>query len=508
MASANSPQALFNVEVEANAAALLLVNGKEIWGEFHLNDRLDWSPAYRPIWDQLKLALDSTPQLTLDPLLLSERMRASGIATLEGDFEILPFIEGLTNRFVDKARAGEYARELKRLRVRRELIAETDATKRKLVESPNASFDEMTALVEKGLSSVTTSYYQGEQFENVFGAEFIRVHEERAANPLKAEDMGWMGPFPIINRTLGALAAPGLFITIGARTGNQKSALGFFYNVYLAEKHNLPVLLLDCGEMTIARIRDRAACALSMGRVPLWAVKSGEWKQNKEWRAIMEDDVYPRVTKLRVEYVNIGYLTPKEKVSLIRRYYYNKIGRGNPVAILDDYLKGVEAIGKNSAEYQAVGYYVNDIKNLITQEIPASFWTSVQNNRSGSYQGKKAADIMDSEDQMGLSDRIIQQSDWGFILRFKVPEEMAKEKGLFGNMKLTPVKTREALGKEYEKALRPIKVGSRFASNFYHLESKTFSFVEKGDLRSSLEVLGEAAIDMAQPKVGDKEKGL
>lgn len=503
--STASPQSLYNPEIECNALSILLRAGPAVWGDFHLNDRMDVSSPHRPLWDVIALQLNATPNGSLDPLLLSTKLAGMGITQMEGGFEVFAYLEGLTNRFVETSKAGEYARELKRLRVRRDLIVETEATKRKLIESPNASFEEMTNVMEQGLTKVTTAYHQGEQFENVFGPEFVRVHEERCANPIKAEDMGWMGPFPTINRTLGALSAPGLFVTVGARTGNSKSALGFYHNVWLAERHNLPVLLLDCGEMTIARIRDRAVCALSMGRIPLWAVKSGEWGANKEWRTIMHEDIYPRVAKLRVDFRNIGNLSPKEKVRTIRRYYYQHVGRGNQLLILDDYLKGVEAIGKNSAEHQAVGYYVNDIKDLITTEIQASFWTSVQNNRTGSYQGKKAADITDSEDQMGLSDRIIQQSDWGFILRFKVPEELAKERGLFGNMKLTPCKTREALGKDYERALRPIKVGSRFVGNYFHLDNKVFSFAEKGDLKASLEVLGEAAIDMATPKPeGDK----
>jgi hypothetical protein len=149
---------------------------------------------------------------------------------------------------------------------------------------------------------------------------------------------------------------------------------------------------------------------------------------------------------------------------------------------------------------------VQDVKSLITNEIPASFWTSVQNNRTGSYQGKSAKDITDSEDQMGLSDRIIQQSDWGFILRYKVAEELASEKTLFGNMRLTPVKTRELVGKDYMKALRPVKTpNGKLATNFFHLESRDFHFTEMGDLRKSMEVLGNAQVDLgtddpAKPK--------
>ncbi len=236
--------------------------------------------------------------------------------------------------------------------------------------------------------------------------------------------------------------------------------------------------------------------------MPLWAIASGEWRQNKEWKHIIQDDVWPRVKKLRIDYINIGHLNPREKISCIRRYFYNKVGRGNQFFILDDYLKGIEALGKNNAEHQAIGYYVNDVKNLITQEIPASFWTSVQKNRSGSYQGKRASDITESEDQIGLSDRIIQQSDWGFLLRFKIAEEMGMEKQLFGNMKLSIAKKREIMGKEFEKALRPVKLpDGKFVNEYFNLLNHGFHFTDKGDLRSAMEVLGQAVVDVATDKL-------
>jgi len=487
--------ALYNVEVESSALAILLKD-PTVWADFHLIGRDDFSEANRPVFDIIALQLNATPPGSLDPMLLTERMKAIGITQLVGGVEIFDYLSGLRCRFAEKKEAPAYARELKRLAVRRELIAKMDEAKKALLQDGNATFEDMTAIVERNLTSITTEYHQSDQFINVFDG-FREENERRAANPIDAATMGWMGPFPTINRTLGALTAESLFVCVGARTGNAKSSLGFSYHVHLAETYGMPVLLLDCGEMTRERIRDRAACCLSKGRIPLWAIKSGEWVQNKEWARIMREECYPRADRLRIDHINIGGLSPREKIKLIRRYAYNKVGRGQSFCILDDYLKGIEALGKNTAEYQSIGYYVEDVKNLITNEIPASFWTSVQNNRTGSYQGKKAGDIVDSEDQMGLSDRIIQQSDWGFILRFKVPEEIAAEKGLFGNMKLTCVKSREAMGKEFAKALRPVKLpNGRFVTNAYNLENEGFHFTEKGDLRYMLETLGHAPVTL------------
>ncbi len=501
---------LYSVEIEAHSLALLLQH-PDTWGEFHPNDRGDYSKAHQPLYDILSLQLNSTPPGSVAPIVLAEKLRGLGVTALEGGFAPLEYLEGLLTRYVEVKDAGHLARELKRLTVRRQLIEKMDGARKELVAKPGASFEEMTALVERNLTAVNTGYYRGEVTAKLFEG-YKDINEKRAANPIDASKMGWMGPFELMNRTLGALLDKGLWVTIGARTGQQKSALGFHYHVAMAELHQLPVLILDCGEMTRERVRDRAACCLSKGRIPLWAIKSGEWAQNKAWADIMRGEVYPRVDKILplIDFASVGGLSPREKRQLVLRHAYNRVGRGNPFCILDDYLKGSAALGHNTQEYQTVGYYVEDMKTIITNDIPASFWTSVQENRGGITRGKSAKDIVDSEENLGLSDRIIQQSDWGFGLRFKVAEEEASEKSLFGNMRLTPYKKRELVGKDSAKALQLVKLpNGRLAENYFHLMTAGFAFTEMGDLRSSLEVLGNAQVDLgpddpAKPKV----KGL
>lgn len=490
----SSPQSLYNPEVECHVLSIL-IQFPDTWGDFYLIEDSDWSKTNRSLWSLIKAQLSQTPPASVSPLVLAERAKGYSI-NIEG-IDVLEYTEGLRVRFVQRSDAPGLARELKRISVRRQLVEKASAVQRELVSRPNATFEEMTGIVERTITSIDTDYHRPSEFTNVFES-IIEVTEKRADDPLDASTMGYMGPFSTLNRLCGAICDKGLLVTIGARTGNQKSALGFHYNLYLAEKYNIPILLMDVGEMSLERIQRRAICCMAEGRVPLWAIASGEWRSNKEWKHIIQHECWPRTKKLRIDYINVGNLTVKQKIATIRRYYYQRIGKGNPLGILDDYLKGIEALGKNSNEYQSVGYYVNDIKSLITGELPAWFWTSVQNNRSGIHQGKRASEITDSEDQMGLSDRIIQQSDWGFILRWKTIEEQAAQQSLFGNMKLTPVKTRELLGKDFEKSLRPVKLPTgAFSQNFFNLDSKSFYFTEKGDLHHILNTLGQTGVNMS-----------
>lgn len=488
---------LYQPDVEANALALLLKYGHEIWGEFHLINRFEWSGAHRPLWDIISLQLSSVPQGSLDPLLLSTKLAGAGISSLEGGFAPFDYLEGLTNRYVEKTQASSYARELKRLRVRRDLLGKLDEARKELLQSPNASFEDMTGLVEKELSAVTTAYYRPE-VEPVMGDGLIEVVEKRAANPVKPEDMLYMGPFDSINRTIGPAISPASLAILIARTGTGKSALSFYWCVYVAEKYGLPLLWLDAAEMTVEQLQMRAVCCLSDGRIPLWAVRSGEWDKNPVWRKIVRNEVWPRVKKIQMDYKNVGMMSAREKISFIRRYYFNKVGRSRFLIIGDDYIKGIEAMGGKTAEWQSMGYYIGDVKTLITDEIQAGYWTSLQGNRSIITQGKKASEIVDSgETGASISDRIIQQATVAWLMRYKIPEELAREKDMFGNIVLKKAKLREGYGREYDKIARAMKMpNGTFAENYWNIQGSNFHFTDKGLHSEALEAMGSAKIDL------------
>lgn len=505
-------QALYDQEVEANTAALLLKHGAEIWGEFQMTDTTDWSKPYQPIWDIIHLQLSSTPQGTLEPMLLASKMAGMGHTHLEGGFEVLPYLEGLLNRFPAKEKASDYARELKRLRVRRDLIVKAEETKQKLIKDRNASFEEMTGIVEKGLTSIATTYSRQDTIE-VMGDDLIRTVEERAAKPVKPEDMLYMGPFESINRTIGP-AIPdgggGLALLI-ARTGGGKSSLSFFWCVYMAERYGLPLLWLDAAEMTVEQLQMRAVCCLSGGRVPLWAVRSGEWDKDPKMRKIVREEVWPRVKRIQMAYRNVGSMSPAEKISFIRRYYYNKVGKDNFLLIGDDYIKGVQAMaGAKVAEWQSAGYYIGDVKTLITDEIRAGYWTSLQGNRAAITQGKKVSEIQDSgEAGASISDRIIQQATVAWFMRYKVPEEMAKENSMFGNVVLKKAKLREGYGRDYEKIARPVKLPEGgVVENYWHLDTRNFHYRDCGLHSDVLAALGQTSLDMRDNKGTAPKQGL
>ncbi len=77
-----------------------------------------------------------------------------------------------------------------------------------------------------------------------------------------------------------------------------------------------------------------------------------------------------------------------------------------------------------------MGDFTQQLKNLITQEVPLPFWTSLQLNRLGITNNKKGSQVDDSENAFGISDRIFQQISHGFIMRQKVMDEIVAPRSL------------------------------------------------------------------------------
>ena len=492
---------LHNLELERHFFSSLIKNPEQ-WGEVSsFTSNQDFSRIHAAIFDVFRLQLECNPPKPVQPVILAEVLKKHSIP-LDGitPYEYLQSIELIP---VGKDSCIDFAKEIKRLTVRRDLISkckslEADLTKGK---GKDESAQGMIELVDKELNDINIQFVQ-QDTQEIFSS-LIENIEEKGNNPQDVTKFGFMGPFQSINDTLGSLSYPSAFTVVGARSSNGKSSLGFHYNTFVAEKYDIPVLHLDAGEMTIEDLQMRATCSLSGGRIPLWAIETGEWRKNKEFVDIIRGEVWPKVKKIKTYYKNVSGMNAKEFVSYIRRFYYNKIGRGNHLLIHWDYIKGLEAIGKNTSEHQSIGYMIGDLKSLITTEITASVWTSVQNNKGGVYNGKHSDQVIDNEENLGLSDRILQQSTNAFTMRYKLPDEIQKEGGMFGNVMLKPLKERKLLGKNFQDMLDFVKIKEKdfhgkdtikYKKNYFNLDNKSFCYFDKGSLKDMMTALGRTKI--------------
>lgn len=314
--------------------------------------------------------------------------------------------------------------------------------------------------------------------------------EERGNNPV--EEFGLMGPHPRINELYGSLLRGGNISVVVARAKVGKTQFCMDFATKICQMHKVPVLHFDNGEMSEEELIMRQMSAMT--GIPTHFFETGKWRK-MTWKGMSSAEVvdvvrasYNRVKGMKFYYENVAGMSPDEMVSLLKRFYYSKIGRGNDLVFSFDYIKSdFSNLGKTDG-WQQVAYMVHRFKQCIHRELcfdgyrPVSMLTSVQSNRLGITRGRNAEDIVENESVVSLSDGITQFCSQLFLLRKKLPEEIHEEGSKWGTHKLINLAARH-LGSDPMRAINPVQMpdGSH-KDNYINLNFENFSITEKGDL--------------------------
>jgi replicative DNA helicase len=447
--------------------------------------------AHQTIFSVIKSALQKDENI--DKVVIAQRITNLGIS-FKDDINIFDYLDGICYTQITPKATVEACQELKNLTLRRHFYEIGTKLQKTAKLAGDRKGGELIAEMDKIYGEKVLSMIAENEPEDVF-KDLEQIIEEIGNNPPDPNQF-MFGPFETINRIYGSLVRPGAINLVGARTGIGKTSLGMFYLTFIAEKYKVPILHLDFSEMSKLELQMRSVCMLSEGKVSFHAVESGEWRKSPELTTIVRS-LWPRVKELDgyYHYYDIGNMCPEEIFSLIRRFYYTKVGRGNRFIVHYDYLKPFE-YNPNMPEYKEMGHFVHGVKRLINNEIPASLWASIQLNRSGIINNKNSSEVDDSENSFTLSDRIIQQVTHAWLARPKLMDEIAHEAGKFGNSKLLCVKHRH-LGKDYADALNPVKLlNGKMQKNYINMNINSFYFEDRGDLKTSIrEMEGKVAVE-------------
>jgi len=484
---------LFSLELERHSLTALvkfpeLFNESASW----LSEDCFVNNTHNVIYSIIKTEFGQSHKL--DKVLLAQKINNLGIKT-DDDIDIYSYCDILYSGVITYEGGLDSLKELKKMQIFRGL-AENCRTAYKYITN---NLNQPLGNVLRELDTINNSKIKEIVHESDEPVDLCSGLEEMiegiADNP--PDDKKFlMGPFPTINKIYGSLLRRGAINLTAARSGIGKTAWGFFYLTHVAEKYNIPILHLDFAEMTKSELQTRAVCCFTHGKVPLHAIETGEWRKNPEYIRLVRS-VWAKVKKLKIYYYDIGSLSADQIINLIRRFYYKHIGRDTnedsdivKLLINYDYLKPFN-FDPRMAEYREMGFFIQKLKKLIIDEISASVWASLQINRSGIITNKTSNQVDDSENSFSLSDRIIQQSTHAWILRHKLDDEIADEECRFGNMKLMNMKHRH-LGKDYQGALKPVKVSDGFYKrNYINIQGESFYFEDKGDLNEMVEVMQE-----------------
>ena len=490
---------IYNFELEKQLLAGLLKEPEslaEISNFISISDFYSkQSSLHSAVFRIIQQAIDAGDEI--DEIIVAQRVNDLGLS-FEDNLKPSDYIKSLSLRKVPKGNILKTAKELKKYSIRREILESSQEIAKKMKNiAPESSYREIIELADNVYNSRINLYEIGNDTpENIY-EEMEALVEERGNNPVT--EFGMMGPHEKINDIYGSLLRAGNITVIVARSGVGKTQFCMDYSTKVSLKYDVPVLHFDNGEMSKEELIMRQCAALS--GVSMHLLESGKWRKAGQDVVDKVRSVWPKISKLKFYYYNVGGMDVDSMVNTLKRFYYAKVGRGNQMVFSFDYIKTTSESNGNKSEWQVVGEMVDKFKKCVQKEIlhdgnpMIPMITSVQSNRYGITNNRNSQNVVDDESIVSLSDRITQFCSHMFILRSKTGDEVESEGERFGTHKLINVKARH-LGSDIAGAVEPVSIGDTLRKNAINLNFNNFNITERGDLRDIARVLnGEEELD-------------
>jgi replicative DNA helicase len=490
---------IYNFELEKQLLAGLLREPEslaEISNFISISDFYSkQSSLHSAVFRIIQQAIDAGDEI--DEIIVAQRVNDLGLS-FEDNLKPSDYIKSLSLRKVPKGNILKTAKELKKYSIRREILESSQEIAKKMKNiAPESSYREIIELADNVYNSRINLYEIGNDTpENIY-EEMEALVEERGNNPVT--EFGMMGPHEKINDIYGSLLRAGNITVIVARSGVGKTQFCMDYSTKVSLKYDVPVLHFDNGEMSKEELIMRQCAALS--GVSMHLLESGKWRKAGQDVVDKVRSVWPKISKLKFYYYNVGGMDVDSMVNTLKRFYYAKVGRGNQMVFSFDYIKTTSESNGNKSEWQVVGEMVDKFKKCVQKEIlhegnpMIPMITSVQSNRYGITNNRNSQNVVDDESIVSLSDRITQFCSHMFILRSKTGDEVESEGERFGTHKLINVKARH-LGSDIAGAVEPVSIGDTLRKNAINLNFNNFNITERGDLRDIARVLnGEEELE-------------
>lgn len=492
------------------AIIVCLLKNPEVYVELSFLNTKDFSKTNSPIFSVISQIIETKG--TPDPIIVINNLNSLGI-TISG-IEIADYINNLMLLNVEPKNVVALAKELKKKTLIRTLVENTDKLKHEVVASENKSGKDILGLVDKYLGDSLFSL-TGDNPEPVNVLETLPdIIEEFGNEQNTSTDI--IMPYKSFRENLGNLKCQNLYV-IMARSGGSKSTflLDMMRQIsdYNMDK-DLSILYLD----TEMRPEDAMIryIAGAIG-VPYWLIDSRQWRKDSVWcpkiRAEL-DRIRKKKTK-KLYFEQIGNKSGIELEKYVKRFYLNKVGRGNPFFVLYDYLKISEADKADSKGQQEyiVAYTKTEILKELAEYCNCPIFTAIQENRSGITTGKSAHQIDDSEGSASMSDRLNWLVAFMGKLRKRTHDEMLEDSmpdRKAPTHKLIATKTRY-LGRHGPQFLDyvKVKIGNQvmYRQNFINLNIDNFAVEDMGTYSEMLERIGKTKINL-QNDQGQKSNDL
>ena len=454
--------------------------------------------VHKTVYHILKKCIEANEKT--DEIIIAQRIKEIGIS-FEDNIDIFDYLRSLALRKTNKSTAISAAKEIKKYSIRRTIYKSAlDVAEKMKRIAPDSSYQKIIEEADSAFNKTINLYENNDEKPvNIF-EEMESVIEERGNNPIT--EFGYMGPFPTVNKIYGSLLRPGNITVIVARSGVGKTLLALNYSTKVSAQNDVPVLHFDNGEMSKEEVIMRQCAALS--HVPVHLLESGLWRKAGPEVVEKVRSTWDKIKKLKFYYYNVGGMTTDQMINNLKRFYYSRVGRGNPRIFSFDYIKPSADSDSAKPEWQVIGDMLNKFKKTIQRDIVQdqkpciTMFTSVQSNRSGVTTNRNADAINDDESIVSMSDRITHYCSHMAILRQKTVDERMDEGPNFGTHKLIFVKNR-FLGSDVAGAVEPVRMpDGTLKRNFINLKFNNFDVQECGDLRDIVNSMDTDATQLNQ----------
>jgi replicative DNA helicase len=446
-----------------------------------LTEKDFYNDVHYTIFNVIKSCTYASEQI--DKVLLATKIKDLGVS-FRDDINIYDYIETLAFTQITRPASFAACQELVKYRICREIDTTADKLKGDVRTIGERTADEIISNCDTIYNDKISVYSDNDKPEKITDG-FLELIEESGNTP--EDESGFGSPYPEFNRLYGGFRC-GHVYAIASRPGEGKTTWLNDVCFKSAAKNGIKCLVLDT-EMSTLEIRWRIISSIT--NVPVWYLETGNWRKTPEYyekvRAAEE------MLKKNNDYYHyhVANKNIDQVCSLIRRWYYNTVGRGNKCLIAYDYVKLTgEKVGQNWAEHQAIGEKIQRLKEIAV-EVNAPLLTAMQLNRTGENRNRQGSALVDDSSAISLSDRLQWYAAFTAIFRRKTLDEIALDGEDFGTHKLIPLKTRfqgkDAMGHQDFLSRRFPDGSERYVMNHLNFSIGNFNIEERGSLRDICE---------------------
>jgi replicative DNA helicase len=491
-------KSLYSVEIEQSILAILL-QYPETYVEIPFINSKDFSRQNSPVFAVISNIVENKGRP--DEIIVAEKLKALGI-TLDG-LEVGDFCSALKIRPVDKKNILDLGKALKKKTLIRTIHENAIKVQKEVLENEDKPAQELIGIADKYLGNSLVSLTGEEQEATNLLEVLPDIIEEYGNDAVNNNDL--IMPHKSFQENIGFARAKHLMLFAARSGGNKSTFLLDLMRQFPAanpDKENLNILYLD-SEM----FKEDAVLRYIAGKigVPYWLIDSRKWRYDAVWapKIRKELDVIRNLKQKNLYFESIGNKSGSELEKYVKRFYLNKVGRGNPFVVIYDYLKITTAdkTDKNTQEFVAA-YDKTQVLKELAEYCDCPILSAVQTNRSGITNGKSSANIDDSENVLSMSDRLNWLVSYMGILRKRTHDEMLDDSTpdyKAASHKLITTKTRY-LGEKGPAFLDYVRVKNgkeiSYRPNFINFDISNFAVIDRGTFSDQLQIAGKAKISL------------